>query len=507
MGLTAALRPRKIAPATAQPRVAILGAGFGGLGMAIRLKQAGYRNIVIYERAAKLGGTWRDNTYPGSACDVPSHLYCYSFAPKRDWTHKFAPHDEILRYIEDTADRFDVRRHIRFNTEITEAAWDDTESVWRLRSAPAHGTTEPGDEFEADVLVVACGQLHRPYIPDIEGKDTFAGTSFHSARWDHGANLDGKKVAVVGNGASVVQFLPPVAKQASHVTMFQRSPNYVGPKNDLAYSDRQLWAFRHVPGLAAAKRALIWMQLESRFTLMRRNSAIGRFFKKSFAAKVSQLADDDLAASDLVPTYQPGCKRILISDEWYQTLKRPNVTVTSSAIVRIEPDAVVTGDGKRHAADVLIWGTGFQTTDFLTPMVVTGRDGVRLDETWAGGAYAHLGLAVSGFPNMFMLYGPNTNLGHNSIVFMMEQQTAYVLELLAEAGRRTADVVEVRDQAMDEYNARLQADLAKSVWADDCDSWYKTDSGLITNNWSSTTSRYRALLARVDADEYEFASR
>lgn len=490
-----------IAAGTSSPRIAILGAGAGGLCMAIRLKDAGIDTFSVYEKSTGVGGTWRDNSYPGAACDVPSHLYSFSFASKSDWTRRFAEQPEILAYFESLVDRFDLGPHLRFGTEVTEAHFDDDTGTWTLRTAGA----ERGSDrtITADVVVSGLGQLNRPNIPAIAGLDTFSGPVFHSARWDHDHDLRGERVGVIGVGASAIQFVPRVAAQARRTTVFQRSSNYVAPKKDRAFSPPARWVFEHVPGAQRAYRDSIYWRLEARFAIMARRSRLGRMMERQFRKQIQPLVSDRLTAQALVPDYPPGCKRILIADDWYPTLLRPDVEVVTTAVDRIEADAVVTADEARYPVDTIVLGTGFHSTEFLSPLKITGRGGRDLNEVWADGARAFLGLSVPGFPNLFMLYGPNTNLGHNSILFMIEQQVGYALRLIEEKVVADLRSVAVRPASADRFDAEVQAAAAETVWAEDCHSWYKTDSGRITNNWTDHTTRYRSRMAVPDLSDWE----
>lgn len=492
---TAATVRRAVARGAWTPRVAILGAGAAGLCAAIALREAGIRTFEVWEKSDGVGGTWRDNTYPGAGCDVPSHLYSFSFASKRDWTRKFAGQEEILGYFESLVDRFDLGPHLRFGREVVSADWDEHTACWRLRLAD-------GGESEADVVLSGLGQLNRPYVPDLPGLDTFGGPTFHSARWRHDVDLTGKDVAVVGIGASAIQFVPPVAAAADHVTLFQRTPNYVAPKGDREFTQAQRWALVHVPGLQRLYRSWIYWKLEARWTFMRRGSRLGRFMQQRFASEVGKLASERLPTDALVPNYVPGCRRILISDDWYPTLLRPHVDVVSAGVVAVEPGAVVTEDGGRHRADVLVFGTGFRTTEFLSPVRITGREGRVLEEDWSDGASAFLGLARPGFPNLFMMYGPNTNLGHNSILFMIEQQVGCIVEVLQRMVLERLAAVEPTPAAMSAFDAFVDEAVAATVWAEDCSSWYKNAAGRVTNNWPGPTVAYRRRLRRVAADEW-----
>jgi cation diffusion facilitator CzcD-associated flavoprotein CzcO len=466
------------------PRVAILGAGMSGLCMAIQLKKAGVHSFTVYEKEERLGGTWRDNTYPGSGCDVPSHLYSYSFELRPDWSRMFPEQAEILEYFEGCAHKHGLIPHIRFGTEVSSAHYDQGGAVWRLRLAS-------GEEATADVLVAACGQLNRPFVPPVPGLDGFEGTAFHSARWNHAHDLTGKSVAVVGSGASAVQFVPRIAPQAGTLTLFQRSPNWVIRKPDRSYSRLAKWIFRHVPLVAWLYRLSIYWRLEGRFPALKKSNLYGRFVSWVAARHMRRQVRDPALREALTPDFPLGCKRILISNDFYPALTRPNVRVVTSPIERIEKDALVTADGERHPADTLVWATGFRTTEFLAPMEVRGSGGRMLQDAWKDGAEAYLGVAVSGFPNLFILYGPNTNLGHNSIIFMVECQVSYVLQCIQALARRGLASLEVRQDAMARFNQEVQAMASDTVWDADCGNWYKTAAGRITNNWPDFTFRYR----------------
>ncbi|HPU38283.1 MAG TPA: NAD(P)/FAD-dependent oxidoreductase [Microthrixaceae bacterium] len=495
-----------IAAGAPSPRIAIIGAGAAGLCMAIRLRDAGIDSFTIYEKADGVGGTWRDNTYPHAACDVPSHLYSFSFASKADWTRKFARQPEILEYFESLVDRFDLAHHLRFGIEVTEAHYDDAQGSWTLHmSGPDVAGTVVGGTVVADVVVSGLGQLNRPYIPDISGLDDFVdegGTAFHSARWDHDHDLTGERVGVIGIGASAIQFVPPVAEAAGHTTLFQRSANYVGPRKDRAFSERERWTFTHVPGAQRAYRESIYWRFEARFNAMRAGSRLGAWMQQQFHKGLQPMISDRLSEQALIPDYPIGCKRILIADDWYPTLMRPDVDVVTSGIDRIEDGAVITADGARHPVDTLIFGTGFRSTEFLSPLKITGRSGKDLNDVWANGARAFLGLAVPEFPNLFMLYGPNTNLGHNSILFMIEQQVGYTLRLIEEKVLLRLRSVEVAPVADSRFDAEVQSAAARTVWAEGCHSWYKTADGRITNNWTDHTTVYRRMLSDPDPADW-----
>lgn len=480
------------------PTVVIIGGGLSGLAMGMQLVRAGVTEFTIVEQSDGVGGTWRDNTYPGSGCDVPSHLYSFSFASKTDWSRRFAEQPEILAYAEECVNRFGLVPHLRLRTRVDGATYDERVGTWCVSVTSADGVS---DTIIADAVVVACGQLNRPVVPDIPGLSSFAGPAWHSARWDHGVDVAGTRVGVVGSGASAIQFVPPVAAEAESVTIFQRSTNYVAPKRDRVYSPTQRWLLQHVRAYELAYRWSIYWGLEARWLFFRKNSLSGRAFASLLTRGVRRrVITERLPESSVVPDYPIGCKRILISNNWYSAIRRPTVTVVDEPIDHIEADAIVTGDGHRHPVDTIIFGTGFDTTDFLAHLPVVGRGGQRLSETWAHGARAYLGVAVADFPNCYLLYGPNTNLGHNSILFMVERQVNMVLQALAlqtehrrHAGLAhpdTAVAVEVTHDALTREDRRTQRLMTGTVWVSSCRSWYKNASGRVTNNWPTWTVRY-----------------
>jgi cation diffusion facilitator CzcD-associated flavoprotein CzcO len=478
--------------------VAIIGAGHSGLCMAIRLKQAGIEDFVILEKGAALGGTWRDNVYPGASCDAPSFLYSFSFAQKTDWSRRFAWQPELLGYSTELAIRNGLLPHCRFASEVSQAVFDDATSTWTL-------TCSDGSQVVADFVVTAVGQLNRPSIPDLPGRESFGGAQFHSAQWNHAIDLGGKRVAVVGNAASAVQFVPQIAPMATQLTVFQRSANWLLPRKDRLYAPRTQRLLTRYPQLARLYHAFQWfffgeMQLTPLMKQVRFVQALARY--KSLARLRRQVSDPDLRAR-LVPDYPIGAKRVLFNDDYYPALARPNVRLVTEGIERIEPEGVRSRGGVLHEADVIIYATGFRSTDFLAPMTIVGSHGRRLDDDWARGAHAYLGVTVSGYPNFFMLYGPNTNLGHNSILVMIEAQAGYVVDALAQMRARGIARLDVKRDVMDQYNRALQRALARSVWSTIDASWYKLADGTITNNWPHSTIRYRRLLREANLEDYE----
>lgn len=483
---------------TASVRIAIIGAGHAGICMGMKLKAAGIDDFLILEQAATLGGTWRDNTYPGASCDAPSFLYSFSFAQKTDWSRRFAWQPELLAYTAECAINAGLMPHFRFRTEVTALHFDEQRNRWELACAD-------GSRIEAEFVVTAVGQLHRPATPAIPGREAFEGAQFHSARWDHAVDLTGKRVAVIGNAASAVQFAPQIAPQVAQLTIFQRSANWLLPRKDRLYSPRLHRWMKRWPWLARLRHQFQWLFFgELQLTpLMKQVRPVQWAARQYSLLHLRRQVRDRALRRKLVPDYPIGAKRVLFNDDYYPALGRRNVRLVTEPIDRIEAAGVRTRDGELHRADVLIYATGFKATEFLAPMRVTGLGGRTLDGEWSRGAHAYLGVTVSGFPNFFMLYGPNTNLGHNSILVMIEAQVGYVIDVLQRLGERGARRIDVRREVMDEYNRALQRDLARSVWAADKASWYKLADGTITNNWPHSTIRYRRLLRRADLGAYE----
>jgi len=462
------------------------------------LKRAGIDDFVVLEKAGTLGGTWRENTYPGASCDAPSFLYSFSFAQKTDWSRRFALQPELLGYSAQCAIEAGLLPHFRFGSDVASARFDDARMRWHVELAD-------GSSIEADFLVSAVGQLDRPSIPDLPGRGKFAGPQFHSARWDHSVDLVGKRIAVIGNAASAVQFVPQLAPLATRLTVFQRSANWLLPRNDKLYAPWLHRAMKRWPWLAKLRHDWQWFFFgEMMLTPLMKRVRIAQWAARRRAlAHLRRQVDDPVLRAKLVPDYPVGARRVLFNDDYYPALGRRNVRLVTESIERIEPDGVRTRDGELHEADVIVFATGFKATEFLAPIEVAGPGGRTLAAEWNHGAHAYLGVTVSGFPNFFMLYGPNTNLGHNSILVMIEAQAGYVIQAIEILRNRGLRRIDVKRAVMEEYNDDLARDLAKSVWADAKSSWYKLADGTITNNWPHSTIRYRRLLRTVDLDDYE----
>ena len=468
-----------------QPYVTIIGAGVGGLCMAMKLKKAGFHNFVILEKRAGPGGTWRDNTYPGCACDVPSMFYSFSFETKRDWSRLFPGQAEILGYLEHCVEKHALGPHLRCNAEVARAEFLEPEGRWRIELAS-------GEVLRTPVLISSVGQLNRPAWPDLPGMESFEGITFHSAEWDHGSDLSGRRVAVIGNGCSAAQFVPAVAKTAAAVSVFQRSAHWMIPRNDHAFSAKTLNAFQRFPLLVKLYRYFIWLRYEfTLFPIMRRKSRRRAKLAQAALEHLRASIDDAEMIEALTPDYEIGCKRVIIDDAYYPALARDNVSLVTTPISRITEAGLELADGSERQFDAIIYGTGFRTNEFLTPMEITGLEGRSLNDAWRDAAQAHLGITVSGFPNFFMTYGPNTNLGHNSIIFMIEAQVRYILQCIEALNRRRLKYLNVRPEVQSRFNADLQKSLDQdSIWATGCANWYKNAAGKVVNNWKGTTFEY-----------------
>lgn len=475
--------------------VAIVGSGFAGLGTAVKLKQAGREDFVVLERAADVGGTWEANTYPGCQCDVPSNLYSFSFAPNPDWSHTFATQPEIWAYLRKVADDFGIRPHVRLGCAVEGAAWDEAASRWRVETS--HGT------LTARVLVTGVGGLSEPSIPSIPGAETFEGPAFHTARWDRGADLAGKRVAVIGTGASAIQVVPRIAECAAHLDVFQRTPPWIMPHPGRPTRPRERTLFRLLPPLQQLVRGAVYWGREL-YVIPFKHHRLSRLPERMARAHLEAQVADPVLRDRLTPRYEVGCKRILLSDEYYPALQRENVELVTGAIAEIRPRAIVTADGAEHPADAIVWGTGFRVTDMPVMDWLRGRDGRLLGEVWAQeGMSALRGTTIAGFPNLFMLVGPNTGLGHNSIVFMIESQLAYVMQALEAMDARGGAVLDTRPEAQAAFNADLQRRMRGTVWTQGgCASWYLDAHGRNTTLWPGSSWSFRRATRRFDPAEH-----
>ncbi|WP_406236175.1 flavin-containing monooxygenase [Nocardia sp. NBC_01009] len=480
------------------PSIIIIGAGFAGLGMALELRRAGVDDFIILERATDLGGVWRENTYPGAACDVPSPLYSWSFEPKSDWPRRFSEQRDIHEYMRGVAEKHDLQRHIEFGTEVTDAEFDEQTGSWTV-------STADGARRTAEILIPAVGQLSRPAMPNIPGVDTFTGAAFHSAEWDHGIDLTGKRVACIGTGASAIQYIPRIQPKVSHLTLFQRSAAWVLPKFDVEYSAAHKAMFKYLPPTRLAERFAIWSTFEVLALALTDIPAMrAPVVALADRHRAKQVPDAELRAK-LTPDYAAGCKRGLFSNEYFPALTQSNVAVETTAIEAITPTGIRTADGVEHPVDVIIYGTGFKGTEFLAPMHIYGIGGRKLADVWGDeGARAFLGLSVPHFPNMFMMYGPNTNVGSGSIIYMLESQARYIRQVVKYLTDRPGRYLATRANVEQSWDGWLQRRLKDTPW-NFCSSWYRNAAGRITNNWPGATALYRWKTKSFDLADYDEA--
>ena len=488
-------RAGREAARTGEVDVLVIGAGVSGLGVAALLDRAGIGSFRILESGADVGGTWRENTYPGCACDIPSPLYSFSFDQKPDWTRLFAPQPEILDYLRDFARRRDLAGRTRFGVTAEQARWLPDVARWEV--------TAGGERYRARFLVSAVGALHHPVIPDLPGIGSFRGPAFHSAEWDHELDLAGKRVAVIGTGASAIQFVPAIADEVAVLTVFQRTPPWIVPKADRAFDARHRFLSRFMPYRAWVRNRLYWIHEKRAGGFLGVPSAMSDTAALARRLLARQVPDEQLRAR-LTPHYAIGCKRLLISSDWYPTLARSHVDVRSGPVRWVTPDAVIGADGVRVPADVIIYGTGFDAQNTVTRMRIVGRDGVELADAWKDGHEAYLGTTVAGFPNFFVMAGPNTGLGHNSQIFMIEAQARYVVDCLRRLRRRGASSLEVRADVQREYVGWLQGRLATTVWqSGGCRSWYQdARTGRNTILWPDTTIAFWRRTRRARMRDY-----
>lgn len=487
----------------AKKHAIIIGSGLGGLTAAIKLQEDGH-SFDLIDRNPKVGGTWYENSYPGCACDVPVALYQLSFAQSINWTRTYPQGPEIQAYAEEIAGRYQLAPNMHLGDEAISAEWDDGAKSWTVQTAS-------GKTFTGDILVGALGQLNRPNWPKIDGLDTFKGAKMHSARWDHSVSWEGKRVAVIGSAASAVQIIPEVAKTAAQLTVFQRTPNWVVPRRDVPVSPQEQALMFTEPETAmdigARSRQLMYDNADHFFWQVFQWTQAGREAYTAIATNHlnDQVRDPELRKK-LTPDYPVGCRRILISDDYFPALQRDNVELVTSGPEKIDETGITAPDGTHREFDILVFATGFETTEWKWSVDVKGVDGKHLNDVWADHPSAYAGITVSGFPNLFVLYGPNTNLGHNSITFMLERQVEYMMKAIEAMDAQSAKSMMPKKSAQDAWNKRIQADLKKTVWADPaCNSWYKTEDGLITQNWSSHTRDYASEVEKVKVEDYELA--
>jgi cation diffusion facilitator CzcD-associated flavoprotein CzcO len=478
--------------------IAVVGGGFGGVGAAAVLSRAGYHDVTVFEREQRVGGVWNNNTYPGAACDIPSHLYEFSFAPNPRWSRRYAPQAEIQEYLEDVVRRYAVGDRIRTGTEVSCAHWDEKQGEWLLQtSAGTH---------EADILITACGQLSVPKLPRIPGLESFAGPAFHTARWRHDVELAGKRVAVIGTGCSAIQTVPAIQPIVRQVDVYQRSPGWTLPKMDFAYSERAKRLFERFPILQQLDREAIFAFMELGAAALTSRRWLLPPFRALARRQINNAIKDPELRAKVTPSDEVGCKRIMLTDEWYPTLTKPNVKLISDPIAEVTTRGVRVNEGIEREADVLVLATGFQTHGFVAPMEVVGAGGRTLTEEWAGVPRAYLGMSVPGFPNMFLLYGPNTNGGTGSVIYVIEAAIAHVIASLGELERAHARRIEIRRHSADEFEQELRAALAATVWHSGCTNWYVDENGNDPNQWPWLWSTYRRRTARIEPGAYELGA-
>ena len=476
--------------------VAVIGAGFGGLALAHRLAQDGIDNVVLFERDSGVGGTWRANSYPGAACDVPSHLYSLSMAPNPHWSKAYAAQPEILRYVEDCYDRLGVHRKVRPNTDIVAASWTEADALWHLRD-------RKGEEFEASVVVSAVGMFHTPSVPAIPGLGEFTGTQFHSARWDHDSDLTGRRVAVVGTGASAIQVVPAIVDQVAHLYLYQRTAPWILPRDDPPYSAEQQQVFAAHPEEAAQHRQGLYAMFEETTAFLSGDpgaEAIANVARGYLDRKIA----DPVLRTKLTPDYPFGCTRTLISSNYYPAVQREHVDLVTASIERVTSTGIRTADGMERPADAIVLCTGFRAAEYLCGVEVTGRNGTSIHDHWGGVPRAYHGIAVPGFPNFFMMYGPNTNQGGNSILLILEAQAEFVANALGAIRARNASSIEVAPEAMVHYERDLEQELEKTVWAEGCTSYFHNDSGQIVTQLPRTSGWYRKATQQLIHDDFIF---
>jgi cation diffusion facilitator CzcD-associated flavoprotein CzcO len=486
-------------PPRAAHRFLVIGAGMSGILAAIELQRAGLDDFAIYEKADRLGGTWRENTYPGIACDVPSHFYSYSFAPNPDWSHRFSAGAEIQAYFEDVARRYGVDSRIRFGKQVTRCAFED--GRWRIELAD-------GSRDEGDFVIAATGVLHHPAYPEIENLEAFEGAVFHSARWDHAVPLAGRRVGVVGTGSSAIQIVSALVDRVGELVLFQRTAQWITPVENPAYSEEEKAAFREHPEAMQAIRAQVARAFTEGFAnvLVDAESPVLRAIHATCVANLENSVKDPALREKLRPTYRATCKRLVLSEDFYDAIQRPNARLVTEGIERVEKSGVRTRDGRLHELDVLVLATGFRVDRFVRPMQVIGREGVALDDVWKDGPFAYLAISVPGFPNFFMLQGPNSPVGNFSLIDVAELQVGYILQLVEQVRSGACDEIGVSQAAMTRFDAERREAAKRTIWASGCRSWYLDHDGLPTA-WPWTYDRFREETSAPRLDDYELRRR
>ncbi|HKP60571.1 MAG TPA: NAD(P)/FAD-dependent oxidoreductase [Polyangiales bacterium] len=477
--------------------ILIIGTGFAGIGMGVKLRALGITDFVILEQADGVGGTWRDNHYPGAACDVESLLYSFSFEQNPRWSRSFAEQAEILEYLNHVTDKYGVRPHIRFGCKVESASWNERRAHWRV-------TLADGRSFTGNVLIAGSGGLSRPALPAIAGQDEFRGPQFHTARWDHGFDFTGKAVAVIGTGASAIQVVPAIAPKVGSLKLFQRTPPWIMPKPDRAFTRFEQRMFAALPFTQQLARDAIYWRLESRLLGFVARPRLMEYAKRDALEYLKQQVRDPALRARLTPDYAFGCKRVLLSNDYYPALQRENVEVVTSGIERLSARGIVSKDGVERPLDAVIYATGFQVGDFTAaPFEIRGTNGEDLRETWRDGAEAYLGASIAGFPNLFLITGPNTGLGHNSMVLMIEAHIQYIASAIQTMREQNLATVDVKREVQNGFNRRLHARMAKTIWTTGgCKSWYQTSAGKVVALWPGSTFDFRKRTAQFDLAKY-----
>ncbi len=477
--------------------VGVIGAGPGGLALGIFLKKAGFDDFTVFDREDGVGGTWRINTYPGLACDVKSHLYSYSFDLNPHWSRLWSGQSEILQYFEECAQRYDLESHLMLSTEVVSARWEADDQAWRL-------TTKDGRQFQFDVVVSAVGLFTQPVMPDLVEEEPFTGALMHTARWDHSVDLTNSRVAVLGTGSTAAQLLPEVAKVAKKVYSVQRSPTWILPKPDRPYTAREKWLFAHVPFAKKVYRTRLWLRSESNISVIENGSDKTQEFKGMALRQLEATVPDEELRRKLTPEHPFGCKRLVFATDYLQAMTKPHVEVVSSPARYLRSRSLITADGSELDVDVVLCATGYAAADYLGQIDVIGEGEASLRETWRDGAYAYLGMAVPGFPNFFMLYGPNTNVGSNSVIFMLEAQAHYVVRALKYMRRRRKSYVAVRPTAMAKFIAKIDEWMAGTVWLTRCSNYFRAANGRVVTQWPRSARAFWAMTRRFRAADYIF---
>ena len=477
-------------------QIIVVGTGFSGLGMGIALKKAGINDFAILEKADDVGGTWRDNHYPGCACDVQSHLYSFSFEPNPNWSRMYAPQPEIKKYLQHCARKYGLLSHIQFGQAVKQAVYEEEHKLWRIETAA-------GKTLTARVVVSGMGGLSTPAYPNIKGLNKFKGVKFHSQDWQHDYDLAGKRVAVIGTGASAIQFVPQIVPKVAHLDLYQRTPPWIMPKPDREISSAERTLFKLAPKSQETIRNAIYLQLESRVLGFVLNPRVMKLPELQARRHIRQAIKDPVLRKKVTPDYAFGCKRVLISNDYLPSLAQPNVDVITHGIKEVRANSIIGDDGVERPIDAIIFGTGFKAQDPIPRGAIFGKGGVDLLDTWQQGAQAYLGSTMSGFPNLFLLMGPNTGLGHSSMVFMIESQVAYVMDFLKQMNKHGWKEVDVKADQQQRFNDDLQQKLGSAVWSTGCKSWYVNDSGKNTTLWPGFTFDFRRKTAQFDAQNYQ----